>query len=231
MRGGLHLVVLIAALAAGVLAFAAPRSAAVYPSSLSAGGGLETDQRQSGALSATPRSSLRHDPTDIPVSVPSAIPGNLLAPQGVLRRDRVDRDHVEATSAAPRAHTHTARAMSPPSPGASRPTAAHRVTADKAVGHLSGTASWYCLPGRSACTVGYPASGPYAAAGPTIRAALGPDWRGRTVVVATGHADVVVTLVDWCSCPNGRLLDLYASVYGQLDSLSSGLLDVTVETR
>lgn len=92
---------------------------------------------------------------------------------------------------------------------------------------LAGTASWYCLPGRSSCTRGYPASGAYAAAGPAVRAALG-DWRGRRAVVSTGRVDIVVTLIDWCSCPGGRLVDLYASAYSQLDSLSTGLLDVTV---
>jgi hypothetical protein len=103
------------------------------------------------------------------------------------------------------------------------------VTAGKAVGHLSGTSSWYCLPGRSACTRGYGASCICAAAGPTIRAALG-DWRGRTVVVSTGNVDVVVTLIDWCSCPDGRLLDLYAVAFGGLapNGLSDGLIDVGV---
>lgn len=93
---------------------------------------------------------------------------------------------------------------------------------------LSGSASWYCLPGRSACTTGYPSPGAYAAAGPEIRAALG-NWRGRTVIVSTGRVSVRVRLIDFCACPDGRLLDLYASLYGQLDSLSSGLLDVAVE--
>lgn len=97
-------------------------------------------------------------------------------------------------------------------------------------GGLRGTASWYCLVGRSACTRGYAASGLYAAAGPAIRAALG-DWRGRYVTVAAQgtRAAVVIQLIDWCSCPNGRVLDLYASVWQGLGvPLSAGLVDVEV---
>lgn len=97
-------------------------------------------------------------------------------------------------------------------------------------GVIAGLASWFCLPGRSACTSGYPASCACAAAGPALRALLG-QWRGRSVRVwrSDRRASVVVRLIDWCACPDGRVLDLYGSVYGQLDSLSSGLLDVLVE--
>lgn len=99
------------------------------------------------------------------------------------------------------------------------------------LGHaLTGTSSWYCSPGRSACTSGYSASGAYAAAGPRLRAALG-DWRGRTVLVTANGASVEVRLIDFCSCPSGnRLLDLYAIVFGQLarNGLSQGVVDVVV---
>ena len=78
---------------------------------------------------------------------------------------------------------------------------------------ISGLASWYCLPGRSICTHGYPASGAYAAAGPRLRAAIGPNWRGRVVRVN----GVAVRLIDWCQCYRGeryeKLLDLYHSVF------------------
>jgi hypothetical protein len=237
-RRSLHGPIVIVALAAGFMgASAAPRSAAVYPSGLSAGGGIETDQRQSGALSATPRSSLRHDPTAIAAPVVSAIPGISSRTPGVLRRDRVvTGNHVEATSAAPRAsHTPTARATVPP-PSPERPGPAGGCCCGE--GGRPGLLRHRVLvlpPRSAACTVGYAADqchDPiwrcYAAAGPAIRAALGPNWRGHIVTVETGRVAVEVRLVDWCSCPDGRLLDLYASVYGQLDSLSSGLLDVTV---
>ncbi len=103
-------------------------------------------------------------------------------------------------------------------------------------GHLlSGLSSWYCSPGRSACTAGFPASGLYAAAGPAVRAAIGPSWRGTVVTVTTSRASVRVRLVDWCACGGGRLLDLYASVFsgspeqpGLGVPLSAGVVDVRV---
>lgn len=119
----------------------------------------------------------------------------------------------------------TPRPTKPPVTAAS-PTPLHVTIGPRLV--LEGTASWFCLRGRSVCTRGYP-SGLYAAAGPAIRAALG-DWRGRKVRVSTSRASVVVTLIDSCQCPNGRVLDLYASVWGGLGvPLSQGLVDVTVE--
>jgi hypothetical protein len=194
VRGALHLAVLVAALAAGVLAFAAPRSAAVYPSGLSAGGGIETDQRQSGALSATPRSSLRHDPTDIPVSVPSAIPGNLLAPQGVLRRDRVDRDHVEATTTAPRAHTHARSGDGPPAvaPSAGRPLRpvyprGRRSATSPAPRPGTGPAARGCTP-RCTTTATAPTFRPSSVRSPTARrrASRSPSSRSAPAVGGRG---------------------------------------------
>ncbi len=91
---------------------------------------------------------------------------------------------------------------------------------------LRGTATWYCLPGRSPCTAGYPATGAYAAAGPALRAALG-DWRGRTVTVTAGGRSVEVTLVDWCRCPSADI-DLYAGVFADLAPLDRGRLAVIV---
>ena len=101
---------------------------------------------------------------------------------------------------------------------------------------LSGLASWYCGNG-SACTRGYP---PYtcnaddgwrcyAAAGPRIRAALG-EWRGKRVWVTANGASVQLTLIDWCGCPNGRVLDLYSDVFAQLarNGLSQGIVEVNV---
>lgn len=93
---------------------------------------------------------------------------------------------------------------------------------------LTGVASWYCRPRRSACTAGHRASGAYAAAGPALRAALGPAWRGQRVVVAVGGHAVTVELVDWCECPGGRLIDLYGSQFRRLAPLSVGLLTVEV---
>jgi hypothetical protein len=81
---------------------------------------------------------------------------------------------------------------------------------------ISGLASWYCRAGVSPCTYGHPdGSGfnAYAAAGPALREAIGPDWRGRVVTVD----GINVKLIDWCQCHQGeaneKLLDLYYDVY------------------
>jgi len=94
---------------------------------------------------------------------------------------------------------------------------------------LVGVASWFCHPPTSPCTTGYAATGAYAAAGPALRAGLGPDWRGQAVSVAAGGRSVVVTLVDVCACPGGRIVDLYASQFGRLAPLDRGLVLVRVE--
>lgn len=93
---------------------------------------------------------------------------------------------------------------------------------------ITGRASWYCQPGRSACTRGYPAAGLYAAAGPALRVG---DWRGREVTVCATRC-VAVTLVDACQCHAGtdreRVVDLYGSTFAQLASLSRGVIAVEV---
>jgi hypothetical protein len=91
---------------------------------------------------------------------------------------------------------------------------------------IAGSVSWYCRPGSSSCTDGYPPSGMYAAAGPRVRAMLGPTWLGRRVTVASGSRVVVVRLIDSCPCPGGRLLDLYSSAFAKLAPLSAGTVRV-----
>jgi len=87
-------------------------------------------------------------------------------------------------------------------------------------GHrLRGTATWHAT-GRD---------GPYAAAGPELRAALGPSWRGKRVRVQAGLRSVIVTLNDWCWCPSRhRLLDLSDEAFRRLAPLSAGVLKVEV---
>ena len=87
-----------------------------------------------------------------------------------------------------------------------------------------GSASWYCLPGRSACHYAY-SGGMYAAAGPELRKG---DWRGRRVTVCNGGDCIRVTLIDWCGCPGNRVIDLYSDAYRRLAPLSSGTIRVTV---
>lgn len=101
--------------------------------------------------------------------------------------------------------------------------------------YLHGAVTWYCVPGRSACTHGYSPSlcrAPwwrcYAAAGPAVRSALGASWRGRTVTVYVHRARLSVRLIDWCSCPGNRLLDLYGSAFSRLAPLWVGVASATV---
>jgi hypothetical protein len=89
---------------------------------------------------------------------------------------------------------------------------------------VRGTATWYCLPGVSACHYQY-SGGMYAAAGPALRVG---DWRGRRVTVCQGGECIRVRLIDWCGCPNGRVIDLYSDAFRQLEPLSSGTMRVTV---
>jgi hypothetical protein len=90
----------------------------------------------------------------------------------------------------------------------------------------SGIASWYCRPGISRCTAGYPADCLCAAAGPALRVG---DWRGRLVTVrASNGRTVPVRLVD-CNCgSHANLIDLYAGAFERLAPLSRGRIAVTV---
>jgi hypothetical protein len=88
----------------------------------------------------------------------------------------------------------------------------------------SGTASWYCKAGESACHYKY-SGGLYAAAGPALRVG---DWRGRSVRVCSSGNCVWVTLIDWCQCYGSRIIDLYSDAYRRIAPLSSGTVNVTV---
>jgi hypothetical protein len=92
---------------------------------------------------------------------------------------------------------------------------------------VTGTASWYCLPGRSRCTTGYPSFTATIAAGPALRRMLGSDWRGSRVRICAGARCVTATVRDWCAC-RGRVADLYASVFRRLAPLSRGIVRVTI---
>jgi hypothetical protein len=83
---------------------------------------------------------------------------------------------------------------------------------------LRGPASWYCRAGISPCTNTHLDLGgfdAYAAAGPGLRAAMGPSWRGSIIWVD----GIRVKLIDWCQCYEGerneKLLDLYYDVYAR----------------
>jgi hypothetical protein len=89
---------------------------------------------------------------------------------------------------------------------------------------LRGTASWYDWHPREA------------AAGPALRAALGPDWRGQVVTVCriaeTVAACAKVTLTDWCQCYRGedreRIIDLDRATFALFAPPSAGIVTVTV---
>lgn len=78
---------------------------------------------------------------------------------------------------------------------------------------VSGVASWYDYhPGQ-------------AAAGPQLRAALGPHWRGQTVRVCA-RVCIRVRLTDFMRAD--RLVDLDRSDFARLAPLSVGVVHVTV---
>lgn len=86
---------------------------------------------------------------------------------------------------------------------------------------VTGTASWYDYrPG-------------HAAAGPALRRALGPGWRGTTVTVCRGKQCADVILSDWCECYAGtkreRVIDLDDQTFALLGALKRGI--VLVEVR
>jgi rare lipoprotein A (peptidoglycan hydrolase) len=95
--------------------------------------------------------------------------------------------------------------------------AAQSVTAAGSGHSLSGVATWYRY--RIA----------QAAAGPRLRASLGPNWRGHWVRVSNGSRAVLVRLTDWCGCSWARVIDLDYRSFRQLAPLSRGIVSVTVQ--
>lgn len=92
---------------------------------------------------------------------------------------------------------------------------------------LAGRASWYCRAGVSICHYAYPPGSMVAAACAPLRAAMGPRWRGQTVVVINRNTGgrVVVKLVDYCASRD-KAIDLYWEPMRRLGG--SGVLPVTV---
>jgi len=99
----------------------------------------------------------------------------------------------------------------------SRPAIQQTAKSEPVAGGLAGQATWYrWRPGE-------------AAAGPALRAALGPGWRGTRVTVCAGAGCVEVRLTDFmASRIPGRLVDLDARAFNALGPLSVGVLRVTV---
>lgn len=86
---------------------------------------------------------------------------------------------------------------------------------------LAGTATWY------------PAQMGHAAAGPALRAALGPSWRGRAVLACHRGRCARVRLTDWCQClrstASERVIDLSDDDFARLGvPLSRGIARVVI---
>ena len=85
---------------------------------------------------------------------------------------------------------------------------------------IVGPASWY------------PTFGRVAAAGPRLRHFLGHGWRGTRIVVCrttrSSEACTIATVVDWCKCPHGRIVDLSDDVFGVLAPVSVGVIRVSI---
>jgi hypothetical protein len=114
------------------------------------------------------------------------------------------------------------------SPSSVQPSSA--LAAPQSVGHVHTSATWYCAIGRSRCTRGYGPSCACAAAGSTLRRALGPGWRGRWVTVRYQVTSRIgrtirVKLVD---ANAGSSLDLYASQFARLAPIGRGRIVVRV---
>ena len=106
------------------------------------------------------------------------------------------------SSPAPRREARSVAA--PPSPAVVMPAAAG----------ISGVATWFRSP-----------SG-VSAAGPALRSALGPGWRGTSVRVC--HADRCIVTVLGDTMAADRLIDLHAPLFARLAPLSRGVLRVTL---
>lgn len=94
-------------------------------------------------------------------------------------------------------------------------------------GHsMRGVATWYCKAGRSICMAVHPdrpgVLDLYAAAGPSLRHALGSHWRNRTVHVCGRTGCVNVVLADWCACGGGHTIDLYWDAFNIVSPGSGG---------
>jgi len=83
--------------------------------------------------------------------------------------------------------------------------------------------TWYCLPGISRCTAGYPADCRCVAVSPDLA-----ELRGQHVSICRGPTCVEVLVVD-CTCQAVRSVDAYASVFRLLAPLSRGVIEVRME--
>ena len=164
--------------------------------------------------------------TGLPPATQTVVPPELYEPVTIPRRAMVptiplgndEAPRVESPTPTP---TPSPTASPRPTPRATpRPQPAPAVSLETSHS-VEGTATWYCLPGRSRCSVGR-TGGLYAAISPDL------DFlRGRAISVCSGASCVVVTVID-CNCQATRAVDLYADAFRVLAPLSAGRLKVTI---
>ena len=82
---------------------------------------------------------------------------------------------------------------------------------------VRGTATWYAAAGPG-----------HAAAGPSLRRALGKHWRGQAVRVCRHWYCVRVKLTDWCKCGHGRVIDLSNEDFAKFRPLWYGVMQVNI---
>lgn len=87
---------------------------------------------------------------------------------------------------------------------------------------IAGVATWYD-----------DGPGLYAAAGPALRRAIGPKWRGTIVTVCSAICVDGVILSDWCACGPRRgrptVLDLSLFTFARIGQPAAGVIDVVVK--
>jgi hypothetical protein len=165
--------------------------------------------------SATIPASTSADRPFVPSAIPAADFAPVRPPEGRPNRGAAPTSGSPGVGPLrrPRARVATVRVAPTPRPTPrARPAATPRLSRA-----ISGVATWYCLPGVSPCMAAHPSGGMFAAAGPALRAAIGPAWRGTIVRVDSGAASLRVQLVDWCLCTGGHLIDLYSDAMRQID--------------
>ena len=86
-------------------------------------------------------------------------------------------------------------------------------------GGIKGQATWFASLG----------SWLYGAAGPRLRAAIGPGYLGHLVRVCSASRCVSVRLVTSCACqPDTRLVDLSLLAFSRLAAPSRGIVEVSI---
>lgn len=118
-------------------------------------------------------------------------------------------------------------ASGPPLAGAPRAGTSGRPgpTGEIGAALMSGTATWYCLSGSSACTRGYGQDDLVAAIDTELGFAKGDVVR----VTYLGERSIDVRIVDVCLCPGDRLIDLTSGAFLRLAPLGLGVIPVTIE--